>query len=58
MNIEQKYIENGFFMFNTRLENNLRNIITKFTKIYSILIGGPLTENQGSFVNSLFINSK
>ena len=58
MNIDQKYIENGFFIFNAKLENNLRNIITKFTKIYSTLIGGPLTENQGSFFNSLFINAE
>ena len=34
MNIDQKYIENGFFIFNTKLENNLRNIRTKFTKIF------------------------
>lgn len=34
MNVDQKYIENGFFTFNTGLENNLRNIRTKFTKIF------------------------
>ena len=34
MNIDQKYIENGFFIFNAKLENNLRNIRTKFTKIF------------------------
>ena len=34
MNVDQKYIENGFFTFNTGLENNLRNIRAKFTKIF------------------------
>ncbi len=34
MNVEKKYIENGALVFSTGLENNLRNIRAKFTKIF------------------------